>query len=144
MNNFLSLKDLTIAVDFDGTCVTHDCPRIGRDVGAVPVLKDLISAGARLILWTCRSGKTLDDAVAWFSDRGIPLYGVNCNPEQKTWSNSPKALADIYIDDRGISTPMLPGQDGEHPYVDWDRIRKLLLPDMDLSLSQFIPTSLAG
>jgi predicted mannosyl-3-phosphoglycerate phosphatase (HAD superfamily) len=46
---------MIIAVDFDGTCVTHEYPRIGRDIGAAPVLKRLTDAGHKLILWTMRS-----------------------------------------------------------------------------------------
>jgi hypothetical protein len=33
---------MIIAVDFDGTCVTHDFPHVGKDIGAVPVLKELV------------------------------------------------------------------------------------------------------
>ena len=33
---------MIIAVDFDGTVVTHEYPRIGNDIGAVPVLKKMI------------------------------------------------------------------------------------------------------
>ena len=32
---------MIIAIDFDGTCVTHDFPRVGSDIGAIPVLKNL-------------------------------------------------------------------------------------------------------
>lgn len=32
-------ESLYIGIDFDGTCVTHDFPRIGKDIGAQPVLK---------------------------------------------------------------------------------------------------------
>ena len=48
---------LTIAVDFDGTCVTHEYPYLGQDIGAAPVLRELADAGYRLILNTMRSGK---------------------------------------------------------------------------------------
>ena len=32
-------KGIVIGVDFDGTCVTHDFPYVGKDIGSVPVLK---------------------------------------------------------------------------------------------------------
>lgn len=58
---------MIIAVDFDGTCVTHDFPRVGKDIGAVPVLKELVECGHKLILHTMRDAKsnthTLQDAV---------------------------------------------------------------------------------
>jgi len=42
-------------IDFDGTCVTHKFPKIGKEIGAVPVLKKLVEQGHRLILFTMRS-----------------------------------------------------------------------------------------
>ena len=56
MKNF---NELIIAVDFDGTCVTHEYPDIGRDIGAAPVLKRLVESGVRLILWTMRQSAKL-------------------------------------------------------------------------------------
>lgn len=64
---------MKIGIDFDGTCVTHDYPRIGKDIGAVPVLKELVERGHKLILNTMRSGKELEDAVEWFK-KMISLY----------------------------------------------------------------------
>ena len=73
---------MRIAVDFDGTCVTHEYPHVGKDIGAVPVLQQFVKDGHQLILYTMRSGKELQDAVQWFESNGIPLYGVNKNPTQ--------------------------------------------------------------
>lgn len=120
------LAGMTVAVDFDGTCVTHEYPSIGRAVGAEPVLHDLVKQGARLILWTMRSGEELADAVRWFEERNIPLWGINENPEQKAWTQSPKVHAQLYIDDAALGAPLCPGQDGEPPYVDWNRVRDLI------------------
>ncbi len=117
-----------IAVDFDGTCVTHEYPRIGRDIGAQEVLRDLVSAGDLLILWTMRSGTPLADAVTWFAEHEIPLYGINENPTQKSWSQSPKAYAHVYVDDAAAGTPLLEGEPGERPFVNWGEMRKLLFP----------------
>jgi hypothetical protein len=44
-----------IGIDFDGTVVTHDFPKIGKDIGAVPVLRKLVDNGHKLILFTMRS-----------------------------------------------------------------------------------------
>ena len=41
---------LTFAVDFDGTCVTHEYPEIGQDIGAIPVLQELVNRGHKLVL----------------------------------------------------------------------------------------------
>ena len=86
----MAIRDAIIAVDFDGTVVTHAYPHIGNDIGAVPVLRELIGNGCRVILYTMRSGRLLDDAVAWFARNDIPLYAVNENPAQREWTDSPK------------------------------------------------------
>lgn len=76
----MAIHNALIAVDFDGTVVTHAYPEIGDDAGAVAVLKELTDNGCRLILYTMRSGALLDKAVKWFRDREIPLYAINENP----------------------------------------------------------------
>ena len=110
-----------IAVDFDGTCVTHEYPRVGKDIGAVPVLKKLVDSGHQLILNTMRSGKELVDAVQWFADNDIPLYGANENPTQKEWTLSPKVYAHLYIDDAALGCPLrFDRAVSDRPFVDWD------------------------
>ena len=109
-----------IAIDFDGTCVTHDYPRVGKDIGAVPVLKKLTDSGHQLILNTMRSIDELADAVQWFIDNDIPLYGVNENPTQKSWTASPKVYAHLYIDDAAMGCFLCYNPElSNRPYVDW-------------------------
>lgn len=67
---------MKIAIDFDGTCVTHEYPNVGKDIGAVPILKQLVNSGHKLILYTIRSNAELDDAINWFSENGISLYSI--------------------------------------------------------------------
>jgi len=118
---------LTIAVDFDGTCVTHEYPDTGKDIGAAPVLKELAEAGHRLILWTMRSGKELARAADWFTDNGIPLHGVNTNPTQCKWTQSPKAYANIYIDDAALGCPLVSNPAlSDKPYVNWEAVGRML------------------
>ena len=117
-----------IAVDFDGTCVTHDYPRIGKEIGAVKVLKRLVEAGHKLILNTMRSGKELQDAIHWFNKNEIELYGVNENPAQKRWTTSPKVYAHMYIDDAAFGCPLRNVPDfSDRPFVDWDSIYRQLI-----------------
>ena len=114
---------MIIAVDFDGTCVTHEYPKVGRDIGAVPVLKRWVESGHRLILWTMRSGRELEDAQKWFELHSIPLFGVNENPEQSEWTASPKAYAHVYVDDAAFGAPLV--RDGsERPYLDWAQLKE--------------------
>ena len=138
---------MIIAIDFDGTCVTHEFPKVGEDIGAVPVLKELIKQGHQLILFTMRSnivnptgdanelhlesGNYLTDALKWFKDNEIPLYGIQTNPTQHTWTTSPKCYAQLYIDDAALGCPLVYGnnhvQYKERPFVDWDAVREMLI-----------------
>lgn len=121
------LPDL-IAVDFDGTCVTHDYPIVGYDIGAAPVLRELVERGVKLILWTMRSGEPLQDAIDWFEENRIPLFGVNSNPTQHTWTTSPKAYAKLYIDDAALGAPLtFDKRLSERPFINWTRVREMLL-----------------
>lgn len=116
-----------IAVDFDGTCVTHTYPAVGRAIGAAPVLRRLVADGARLILYTMRSEGPLRAAVEWFTVNGIELWAVNENPEQLRWTISPKVYAHMYIDDAALGIPLRRGRDAtERPYVSWRRVERLL------------------
>ena len=123
---------MDIVIDFDGTCVTHDYPSIGREIGATPVLRELADAGHRLILFTVRcndkkrNNHTLDEAVTWFRERDIPLFGIQTHPEQRSWTLSPKACGDLYIDDAALGCPLHIPENDERPYVDWKTVRKLL------------------
>jgi hypothetical protein len=121
---------MKIAIDFDGTCVTHEYPKIGKDIGAVPVLKELLSQGHKLILNTMRCGKELDEAVKWFKERDIPLYGINEDPGQKEWTQSPKVFANLYIDDAALGiTLSFDKRISERPFVDWDHAALFLMRD---------------
>ena len=120
-------KSWIVAVDFDGTCVTHEYPDVGKSIGAEPVLKKLVASGARLILFTMRSGDALVAAVEWFKANGIPLWGANANPEQYSWTDSPKPYAHIYIDDSAIGVPLQHPMNGNRPFVDWEIVEKILV-----------------
>lgn len=123
-----------VVVDFDGSCVTHEYPKIGKDIGAVPVLKALVENGHKIILSTMRSdkeqglsGKTvLQEAVDWFEHVGIPLYGVNENPDQKSWTSSPKVYGHVYIDDAALGCPLC-WPENERPFVDWAKVSLSLI-----------------
>lgn len=121
---------MVIAVDFDGTCVRHEYPKVGSDIGAVPVLKRLVSEGHNLILYTMRSGSELTDAVNWFKVNEIPLYGIQYNPDQAKWTSSNKCYAQLYIDDAALGAPLKLDKDPdiEHsrPYIDWQSVELIL------------------
>ena len=98
---------MVIAVDFDGTIVEHRYPEIGREIPfAIDTLKMLIADRHKVILWTVREGKLLDDAVEWCRERGVEFYAVNKDyPEEKKEYNnhfSRKIKAEVWIDDRNL------------------------------------------
>lgn len=137
------MKNIEICIDFDGTCTTHDFPRIGNEIGAAPVLRELVENGHKLILFTMRSdidkvsipkgsnlcdipSNYLSDALDWFYRNNIPLYGIQSNPSQSSWTKSPKAYGQLYIDDAALGCPLIYPEAGR-PYVDWVKVRLMLI-----------------
>lgn len=121
---------MKIAVDFDGTCVDHRYPQIGPDVpNCVSVLKKLVESNHQIILYTMRSGEALEDAVQWFVNREIPLSGINCDPAQSEWTQSPKCFANHYIDDAAIGCPKREYENFKGEAVDWEAVESLLIDE---------------
>ena len=99
------LRNLKIAVDFDGTIVEHEYPKIGKDkLFAIETLKELQKHGALLILWTFRSGTELGEAVEYCRAKGVEFYAVNKNYPEEVFDDtiSRKINADVYIDDKNV------------------------------------------
>ena len=99
---------MTIAVDFDGTIVEHRYPEIGAEQPfATDTLKMLIKDHHRVILWTVREGKLLEDAVNWCRERGVEFYAINREYPEETVRNNQHfsrklSSVDMWIDDRNI------------------------------------------
>jgi hypothetical protein len=116
----VNLNNIRIAVDFDGTIVDHEYPGIGKEkLFAFQTLKELEKLGARLILWTFRSGEPLDEAVEFCKRNGIEFYAINKNYPEEVFDDtvSRKIDADIYIDDKNIGG--FPG---------WSEVWQILVP----------------
>jgi|SRR5690606_733282 len=100
------MKSYLIAVDFDGTIVEDAYPKIGKPMlFAFETLKQLANDGHRLILWTYRHGKELQEAVDFCKSHGVVFYAVNSSYADEVFdgnSQSRKLLADIFIDDRNL------------------------------------------
>ena len=111
---------MTIAVDFDGTIVEDNYPKIGAERPfATETLRMLIAEHHNIILWSVRQDELLDEAVQWCRKRGIEFYAVNRDYPEETKQNnnyfSRKIKADIFIDDRNV---------GELP--DWGTIYQII------------------
>lgn len=134
---------MDINLDFDGTCVTHTFPEVGKDIGSIPVLKRLVANGHKLILFTMRcdnqkeqvfedgykihGGDFLQQAVDWFKENDIPLYGIQSNPTQSTWTSSPKSYAQLMIDDSALGCPLKYDLSlSNRPFVDWEKVEEWL------------------
>jgi hydroxymethylpyrimidine pyrophosphatase-like HAD family hydrolase len=97
---------MIIAVDFDGTIVTHEYPKIGKEIPfAIETLKRLQQDHENLIvLWTVREGIQLAEAIEFCRSKGLEFYAVNNNyPEENKKNHEPRKLkADLFIDDRNL------------------------------------------
>lgn len=94
---------MIIAVDFDNTLsLGTRYPYIGKpNTELFSLLNSLQKLGHTLILWTCREGKPLEEAIAWckenelefnYVNQNVPWLGFDCR----------KAVADWYIDDCAV------------------------------------------
>ena len=121
------MYSMVIAVDFDNT--VHR-PSTGEDVPlAVQSLKQLVRRGHKIILWTARSGIGLANAIQWYKERRIPLFGINRHPEQDPNIHSPKAFANAYVDDLALGVPLVfpdASTGSRDPYVDWPEVMRLI------------------
>lgn len=97
---------MIIAIDFDGTIVQNDFPRIGKLLpGAAECIERLYNDGHYIIIWTCRCADDLSAAVNFLLENEIPFHRINDNNPVNTAkynSNSRKVYAHTYIDDKNI------------------------------------------
>lgn len=100
-------KNTVSAVDFDGTLCKSKWPEIGEaNEKLIQHLKAEKLNGSRLILWTCRAGDMLEDAVQWCREHGLVFDMINENlPElvELYGNDCRKVNADIYIDDKAVN-----------------------------------------
>ncbi len=147
------MRKMTIAVDFDGVCITNDWPNKGKDIGAQDVLRKLIESGHDIMLYTCRqdhdedrtlrtkdgyiielpAGKHLSEALDWFGKNSIPIVGVNYNPIEEEFDVY-KPHFDMLIDDKALGIPLttitIVGVDtvvsSDKPFAEWQGIELML------------------
>ena len=117
---------MIIAVDFDGTIVTHEYPNIGKELPfAVETLRQLQRDGHKIILWSVREGQLLEEAIEWCRARGLEFYASNKDYPEETRQDkhySRKLKAELFIDDRNL---------GGLP--DWGTIYRMINEKLTLS-----------
>ena len=96
-----------IAVDFDGTLCTKKWPKIGEpNRELIKQLTEEQKKGTAIILYTCREGKLLKEAVKWCKEQGLVFDEVNKNLKERIRAykgDSRKISADVYVDDRATA-----------------------------------------
>lgn len=95
------------AVDFDGTLSFGRFPDVGEpNENLFRFLKEEQKQGARLILYTCRTGDNLTAAVEYCIHYGLRFDFINENlPElvELYGEDTRKINADFYIDDKAVN-----------------------------------------
>lgn len=95
-----------IAVDFDGTLCENKWPEIGEPKwNVIDYISQEYIEGAKIILWTCREGRDLTQALLWCMRQGLIFDAVNENlPEiiEEFGSDRRKIFAHEYIDDKAV------------------------------------------
>ena len=97
-NVYKQHKNIIIAVDFDDTI--YDWKNSGYDTQyVIDLVKRVINeAGGKVILFTCRVDEMLDFAVQFCADNGIPLYGINANPDFPPTTAKP--FYNVFLEDK--------------------------------------------
>lgn len=110
-NNEISKLPYIVAIDFDGTLCQDIFPEIGKaHNNVIQIVKEYKRYGWKIILWSCRNGKALDEAVEWCKNQGLEFDAVNENiPEVKKMfgGDTRKIFANAYVDDRNVLVPVL-------------------------------------
>lgn len=124
---------MVIGLDFNGTLMSYDYPySIGKDIGAVPVLKRLLAKGHEFVLMTSVSPNEVGPArqrfaemLAWFVENGIPYIGINENPRCDAITAKPRL--DLIIDDHALGIPLKIDETiSNRAFVDWQRVEQML------------------
>jgi guanylate kinase len=120
------MKKLTLIVDFDGTIVSSQYPRIGTLMsGAKETINKWYGQGHKIGVWTCRAGEHLDNCRRFLQSNGILYHFLNENdPDIIDFYgiDTRKASGDIYFDDKNIGG--FPGWQKADEYVQWKSHRK--------------------
>lgn len=102
---------MIIAIDFDGTIVEHEFPKIGPlKEGAKEAINQLYDEGHKIIIWTCRTTQndypdaepTIFHVEKFLREKGVKFHTINNNISGISFQPSPKVYANVYIDDRNL------------------------------------------
>lgn len=107
---------MIFAVNFDGTIVEYEFPKIGKELpGAIDVMKELQIAGHKIIIWTCRENEHIYEMMEWFNDMWFQPNAINKNLDNLSYAKH-KIYADYYFDDRSFP-----------PFTNWKDVEEYFL-----------------
>ncbi len=96
-------KSLTLAIDFDGTIVSHAYPNIGEPIkNAKEVMDRLMERGHKIVIWTARNGKDLEKVRNWLIKNKYHFECINKNIINAPYRPWPKIYCDLFIEDRNV------------------------------------------
>lgn len=108
-----------IAIDYDNTIVNNCYPESGvLKPNVKKALNKLKKNGYQLILWTCRSGDALENAIKLIKEENLPFDFINendpddinkfieCYKNKTKIGKSPKIYYDVLIDDKSLNCPL--------------------------------------
>lgn len=109
-------RDNVIAIDFDG--VIYDAKARTLVPGAAEGIRKLHVHGYILVLWTCRTGNRLSNALNILQKYYLRdcFTAINETPVCVPYKVSCKVCAAWYIDDRNIGG-----------FIGWDKVMELLI-----------------
>ena len=111
-----------IATDFDGTLCRNAFPEIGEPTRYLQKAIEEKKNGAAIILWTCRKGKHLEDAVDWCIEHGLRIDAVNANLPRNIQLfggiDTRKVYADEYWDDKAVAIGGVEKGEWEERYIE--------------------------
>jgi len=111
MNKFI------LAVDIDDTIIKKEKDYVPRVLlpGSKEVLNWAKDKGCYIIIWTCRYGDMLKQALDFIDKQGIKYDIVNNNAPWLEIETSRKIFYDLLIDDRALGFT-----------IDWENIKQLI------------------
>ena len=122
---------IPIAVDWDFTltkCSSWESGEMTLNEEAFPIMERWIREyNVGFILDTMRHDEILEEPLNILNEKGIKLYGIRKNPQQKE-NDVPKVFAIFDIDDRNVGTPKKWEDGCTRPHVDWIKVDTIMSP----------------
>ena len=125
------MNPLIFAIDFDGTIAKTDNNYDHPPTEFIPYAKEVINwlydHGCKIIIWTCRNGRTLKEATDFLKNNDVKYHKVNENIDDLGFNTSNKVFANYYIDDRNLNTT-----------IDWLQIKEQIKKELIKGLAEEI------